>query len=183
MNLSAKDFVGRYSVITDPLTEKSIDVLLPNLRYKNKNVYFVFNNPVKVIINGKREFKNEILLPDLSLEGSINVMDIKIKCSIIEEERDDGLKVNLKYMDQHYLYNSDICKFARAVESAILKIDIFNEDNKNIEENDINNLNYYYESDYEQENNSIYDDEEYYDNDYIEDECTTTYSKFNDDIY
>jgi hypothetical protein len=183
MNLSPREFVSKYYTITDPLSEKSVDVLLPNLRYKNKNVYFVFNNPVKVIINGKREFKNEILLPDLSLEGSVNVMDIKIKCNIIEEEREDGLKVNLKYMDQHYLYNSDICKFARAVESAILKIDIFNEDNENIEENDSHNLNYYYESDYEQENNSIYDEEEYYENDSIEDEYTASYSKFNDDMY
>lgn len=161
MNLSAKEFVSRYSVITNPLVEKSIDVLLPNLRYKNNNIYFIFNDPVKVIVNGKKEFKNEIKLPNLSLEGVIYVMDIKIKCNIIEEERHDGLIVNLNYMDQHCLYNSDICKFARAVEAAILKIDIFDDKNATIEE-DL--YNQYYET---------YDDIDYdseFNQDFMEDD-------------
>jgi hypothetical protein len=42
MNLSPNEFVSRYPVITEPLVEKSVDVILPNLRYKNRNIYWLW---------------------------------------------------------------------------------------------------------------------------------------------
>jgi hypothetical protein len=192
LKLSPEEFFSRHPVIPDPLVEKSIDVLLPNLRYKNNDVYFIFKNPIKIIVNDKKEFKTEMLLKNLSLTGEVFVMDIKIKCLISTEERDDGLKVNLKYMDRHYLYKSDICKFARAVESAILNIDIFDDENDhNDDDDDVvsiyqNNLdNYYFYSDFE-ENNSTYDDKDednYEDSNYLSDDFDNYQSFDKDDNY
>jgi len=185
LKLSPEEFFSRHPAIPDPLVEKSVDVLLPNLRYKNNKIYFIFKNPVKIIVNGKKEFKNEILLQNLSLTGEIFVMDIKIKCLISIEERDDGLKVNLKYMDRHYLYKSDICKFARAVESAILNIDIFDDDTDEVTSHYEDNLNNYYDYSECEENNSTYDienEENYEDNNYLSDDYDNYQPFDKDDI-
>ena len=188
LKLSPEEFFSRYPVVTDPLVEKSVDVLLPNLRYKNDDVYFIFNNPVKIMNNGKKEFKNEILLKNLALTGEITVMDVKIDCSIIKEERDDGLKVNLKYMDRHYLYNTDLHKFARAVESAILNIDIFDDENENenIEADLCDHYDTYNDDDYDSEFNQDFTEDDNQNNiDYdVDDDFNFENNKFNDtDFY
>jgi hypothetical protein len=123
--------VMRYPVhiwYDDHHKEKSVDVLLPNLRFKNKNIFFIFKHPVKVKVNDKFEYKYEQILENLSLTGTFYCRDTKLNCRIYEEERDDGLKVNIKYIDNVEIHCGVIQKFARAVEAAILDIDILEDD-------------------------------------------------------
>lgn len=127
--------------------ELSYDVLLPNLRYKEENVFFVSKIPIKIIIDGIIEYKTEFKLENISLTGKIRCIDTDIQCKIIEKEYEDGVQLNLKYKDRSGLYSSDVQKFARAAEAAILGINIM-EDNDEIS----------YDS--SEENNDVDDEQE-----------------------
>lgn len=125
---------------TNNLKEQSVFVVLPNLKYIDKNVYFILKRPVKIQKDGKIEYHDKILLNNLSLRGKLNYMNYELKCNILQEEIKTGLKVNIKYINnKETVTNQTIQKFARALESMILNIDITEdesfEDDLNEEEN------------------------------------------------
>ena len=147
MSLSAEEIVTKYPVhiwYNDHHKEMSVDILLPNLRYKNKNIVFIFKHPVKVKVNDKFEYKYEQLLYDLSLTGSFYCKDTKLNCKIYEDELEDGLKVNIKYIDNVTIHRGEIQKFARAIEAKILGINLM--DDYDSDEDDYSDI---YESEYE----------------------------------
>lgn len=102
-------------------------VVLPNLRYKNDNIYFISKNPIKVKINNKIEFTNEFIIKDIALNGNITCMNTYIECEIIPKEFEDGIHINMKFIDNCDIYTNEIQKFARAIESKILGIDIMDD--------------------------------------------------------
>jgi hypothetical protein len=175
MSLSPEEMVTKYPVhiwYNDHHKEMSVDVLLPNLRFKNKNIVFIFKHHVKVKVNEKFEYKYEQVLDDLSLTGTFFCKDTKLNCKIYEEELEDGLKVNIKYIDNVTIHRGEIQKFARAIEAKILGINLM--DDYDSDEDDYSNI---YEPEceyiekeerYDDEYNSIY--EQYYEEDHHEEE-------------
>jgi hypothetical protein len=126
--------------------EQSVFVVLPNLKYIDKNVYFILKRPVKIQKDGKIEYHNKILLNNLSLRGKLNYMNYELKCSILQEEIENGLKVNIKFIKNNdSISNQIIQKFARAIESMILNIDIT--EDESFEEELYEGDNYSYISD------------------------------------
>ena len=60
----------------------SFQVLLPNLIYKNDELYFKSKYPMKIKQNNKFEYKNDFLLKDVNLERKINIRGMILKCKI-----------------------------------------------------------------------------------------------------
>jgi len=155
------------------LKEQSVFVILPNLKYINKNIYFILKRPVKIQKDSKNEYYDKILLNNLSLKGKLNCMNFELKCTILEKEIEKGLKVNIKYTnDKETVSKETIQKFARAIESMILNIDISEEEE--LYEDDL-----YEEENYSYVSNDIGSNQ---DNDY-EQELNETYVSFDDDYY
>jgi hypothetical protein len=140
----------------------SYNAILPNLRYKNNNIYFIPKNPIKIRLNGKIEYKYEFILEDMELTAKINCIDTELTCKILEKENENGLIVNIKFRDNSYICKQDMQKFARAVEAAILDIDLMDDN-----DSDISDTNYCNEYSYHA--NKIYDDDNTKD-DYSNDE-------------
>ena len=167
MSMCPSEIVTQYPVhiwYNNHHTEMSVDVLLPNLRYKNKNIVFIFKHPVRIKTNDKTEFKYEQILDDLSLTGSFYCKDTKLNCTIYDDELENGLKVNIKFIDNVTIHKGEIQKFARAIEAKILGIDIMN-DNINFEEMSIFN---YLENEYDYSDEYSISNESYNES-YIED--------------
>ena len=165
--MSAEEFVMRNPVhvwYNDYFKEMSVDVLLPNLRFKNKNIVFIFKHPVKVKVNEKFEYKTEQILENLSLIGTIYCKDNKLTCKIYEEELEDGLKVNIKYNDNVTIHRGEIQKFARAIEAKLLGIDIMDDGDSDFD-------------DLPQEYNFLEKQYEYCDNYSISDESCIEYEE------
>jgi hypothetical protein len=154
----------------------SFNVLLPNLRYINNQLYFKPKYSIKVKNNNKIENKSEFLLKDINLEGTINCMGIKLKCKILEESLRNGVKANIQINTDEHISKIDMQKYARQLEATILNINL---DDDNSSESYDNYDNYYenkvkYVADiitdvhsYTEENNQINNDYENY-NDYEE---------------
>jgi len=101
------------------------NALLPNLKYKDKKVYFICKDgPLKIKKDNKIEFVREYSLGDISLNGKFFCMDIEINCTILEKENNNGLEVNIKYNDSPNINRDHMKKFARALEARILDINI-----------------------------------------------------------
>lgn len=155
----------------------SYNVILPNLRYKNGNVYFKSKYPIKLKINDKLIYKNEFILKDLQMDGNIDYMGTNLICNILKEELEDGLKINIEYYSNRYTSLSDMQKFARYIEACILDINMEDDLSMNDDcyENKIKNysenLNYS-SSEIEEENTesspNYEDDVDYEDDEYLE---------------
>jgi len=144
----------------------SYEALLPNLRYKNNNIYFISKNPIKIKKNNKIDYINEYILKNISLTGKITCIKTELNCTILKKEDKNGLIVNIKYRDNSDIYKQDMQKFARAIEAAILGIDLMDDDES--EEIDIysnynNDYLYYVNNLYNDEINNIDPTEENYD--------------------
>lgn len=145
----------------------SYEALLPNLRYKNNNIYFISNNPIKIKKNNKIDYIYEYILKNISLTGKITCINTELNCTILEKEDKDGLIVNIKYRDSSDIYKPDMQKFARAIEAAILRIDLMEDDESEETDNYCNYNNdysYYAYNMYDGEINNIETTEENYDN-------------------
>lgn len=123
-------------------------VLLPNLRYKNNNIFFISKSPIKTTLENKITYRTEFLLEDISLIGKIRCDGTDIQCQIIEKEYNDGMEIKLKYKNNMNISSHDIKKFARSIEAKILGI-VNNEYNDN--DNDI--ISYTFSDEIQKENN------------------------------
>jgi hypothetical protein len=169
----------------------SYDALLPNLRYKDEKVYFISKNPIKIKLNDKIEYKNEFLLENISFTGKIYCVNTELNCKIVEKSDDNGLIVNIKFRDGPNIYNQDMQKFARAVEAAILGIDLMEDNNSQISDDYLYNVNQLYDNqtDYDNESNfdnesvyeNIYDNESNFDNDNVFDDDNEFFEEKNED--
>ena len=170
--------------------KRSVKVICPNLKYiKNKNkgdIYFISNKPIKITINNKTEYLQQIKLDDMSLSGSICYNGIDVDAQVFEEECKDGLKINLSFIDRSDICNRDIQKFGRSIEALILGFNIMDDDSFENLDNSENNTakedisdyysdyyqkkfnNEYEQPEYEEEfnNNEINEQEEYYEPEY-----------------
>ena len=136
----------------------SYDALLPNLRYKNNNVYFISKYPIKIKKNNKIEYINEYILENISLTGKIKCINTELNCKILEKEDDDGLIVNIKFRDGPDIYKQDMQKFARAIEASILGIDLMEDYDSDESDEDES-----YDNDYSYYANKMYDEISYND--------------------
>jgi len=138
----------------------SYDALLIQLRYKDKEIYYIPKNPIKLIIDNKKEFKKNQIFKNKSLTGEFICIDKKVKFKIIEEELDNGMKVNISIDKCGDINNCEKKKIARSLEAFMLGIDLTNE----IE------LNEYIENQYQDEFNKLnFNDESSIDDEYEED--------------
>jgi hypothetical protein len=164
----------------------SYEALLPNLRYKNNNVYFISKYPIRIKKNNKIDYINEYILENISLTGKIKCINTELNCTILEKEDEDGLIVNIKYRDGPDIYKQDMQKFARVIEAAILGIDLMEDDES--EESDAYSNFSNYNNDYSYYANKMYNDnssnidileENYDDNENIDD----VFYEENDEYY
>jgi len=154
------------------------NALLPNLKYKDKQVYFICKDgSLKIKKDNKIEFVKEYPLGDISLNGKFFCMDIEIDCTILEKEINNGLEVNIKYNDSPNINRDHMKKFARALEARILDINIDDDDDEsdNSSEFDFQNeyrkkMNYEINNDYEEDieniNSKVENNIDLIDNDY-----------------
>lgn len=102
---------------------KKDTVVLPNLLFKNNNIYFKFKNYFKININGKKILFDNFLLNNIQLYGTIYFKKIKINCDILEKENSDGLFVELRYNRDEYFILEDVQKISKEIELMILNIE------------------------------------------------------------
>ena len=75
----------------------SFKVILPNLVYKNNDVFFVFKEkPTKLKKNGKFYYVKELPLHLEKRSYIFKKDNVQYECLILEEEEDDGLIVSVK---------------------------------------------------------------------------------------
>ena len=140
---------------------KKDTVVLPNLLFKNNNIYFKFKKYFEININAKKILFDNFLLHNIQLYGTIYFKKIKINCDILEKENSDGLFVELRYNRDEYFILEDVQKISKEIELMILNIEnpdyCHNQDIKN----NTNNI-----KSEEEETNSSLDFNENYSNYY-----------------
>lgn len=147
---------------------KKDTVLLPNLLFKNKNIYFKFKQYFELNINDKKILFDNFLLNDIPLYGTIYFKNIKINCDILEKESSNGLFVELRYNRDEYFILEDVQKISKEIELMILNIDnpdYYDNDNNLDIKNNTNNI----KSEQEETNSSLDFNENYsnyYNNNY-----------------
>jgi hypothetical protein len=143
---------------SDLYSKKEFNAKLTNLKYKNKKIYYIFKNPLKIIINNKASYIREYYLGDISLSGHIKCMGYDLECYILEKELEDGLEVKIKYLDNPSLCRDHLKKFSRTLEATIIGINL-DEDN----ESELSEFNY--EDEYINKiSNMIYEEHDEIDN-------------------
>ena len=82
------------------------EAFLPNFRYKNGKISFIFKQPLKLDIMKKIVWINEFDIDNISIYDSILYDYENIEYKIIEEPYNEGLKVNIyqKYFETFILY-------------------------------------------------------------------------------
>jgi hypothetical protein len=147
-------------------------ILLPNLRYKKDKdkgkIFFKAKNPIRLKIRGKILYKDDFELVNLKLSGTIEYKDIKFICTILQEENENGLFVNIEYKSIEQLDIYEIRKFAKYFEGEILEVkydkyddevdeDAMDDDPVKIETYDSDNYeendNHYENDNYQSKNN------------------------------
>lgn len=102
---------------------------LPNLRYKNGVIYYHSSNPIKFKSSKSKSgyyYQSEFKIPNLELNGQMNIYNNTYYIDIIPKYLDDGLEICVKYFDIYdNLHPSDKAKIARATEYQILGINMF----------------------------------------------------------
>lgn len=155
----------------------SFNVLLPNLRYINKELYFKPKHIIKIKRNNKIENKSEFLLKNIKLEGNINFMDLKFKCKILEESLKNGVKAHIEVNTDKYISRTDIQKCAKELEACILNIHLDDDNSSESCDNYENKIKYLADNmsdnhSYTEENNNennYYDDFDDYQEEYYSD--------------
>ena len=119
--------------------EKKELVLLPNLKLKENKIYFTLKNQLKLFIKKKNSFISDFLIDNITMYGKTTYNNILVNYDIINEERENGLKIKIMYDENDFLYKIDIKKIAKSIEGDILGI-IDNSCNQyNTTENNRNN--------------------------------------------
>jgi hypothetical protein len=98
------------------------NITLPNLRYKNNKLVFIFKESLGLYVNNKWTELKEVALNNVSLKHSIYINDTRFKVNIIEKEINDGLKINIEYNRDTYLSIFELQRIAKKIESRILDI-------------------------------------------------------------
>jgi len=102
---------------------------LPNLRYKNGNIYYYSNNPIKFKSSKSKSghfYQSEFKLSDLELFGRMNIYNNVYYVEILPKYLKNGLEICVKYSDQYNtLHPSEKTKIVRAIEYQILGINMF----------------------------------------------------------
>ena len=104
----------------------SIDAYLPNFKYKNGKIFFIFKNPIKLDIMKKIVWINESEINNVKLYDKIDydILSYSLSYRLTEEECSKGLKVNISnlHRDIDIKYIPDIIK---QIETHILDIDTY----------------------------------------------------------
>lgn len=118
----------------------SFHAILPKLRYKKGNIFYVSSKEIRTKFNNKVEYKKEFMISEIADSSKINILDYKLDCTIIKEELDNGLKIFIKTQSFDNIGISDKQKIARAIEGIILNNNIMDdEDNEDFYNNNYDN--------------------------------------------
>lgn len=108
---------------------KKFGSYLPNLRYKNGNIYYYSNNPIKFKSSKAKSgyfYQSEFKLKDLELFGRMNIYNNVYYVELLPKYLKNGLEICIKYSDQYdTLHPSEKPKIVRAIEYQILGINMF----------------------------------------------------------
>ena len=104
------------------------NLVLPNLRYKNNKLVFIFKESLGLYVNNKWTELKEVSLNNVSLKQSIRINNTRFKVNIVEKEINDGLTINIEYNRDIYLSIFELQRIAKKIESYIL--DIKNDDHE-----------------------------------------------------
>lgn len=159
----------------------SFNVLLPNLRYINKEIYFKPKYIIKIKHDNKIQNKSSFLLKEINLEGTINFMDLKFKCKILEESLSNGVKVNIQVNTDKHISKIEMQKCAKELEASILNINL--DDDNSMESNDNYDINYDNKIRYLADNISESYTEENIDNNYENENEYDNFNNYEEDYY
>ncbi len=110
-------------------TLRAFGSYLPNLRYKNNNIYYYSSNPIKLKSSKSKlgyYYQREFKLDNLQLYDEMTTYGITYYIEILPKYLTNGLEISVKYSDPYdILHKYDQKKIARAIEFKILGINIF----------------------------------------------------------
>jgi hypothetical protein len=148
------------------------NIILPNLKYKNNCIVFIFKESIGLFVNKKWKELKEISLNNVSLSHNIRINDTRFKVNVIEKECKNGLKINIEYNSDAYLGTSELQRIAKKIESHILNINTeeYEPNNYDYIETSSDEINMDMTEDYSESYNSEedYQSYEYDDNEYNE---------------
>ena len=132
--------------------DKSFIVILPNLKYIDHKIIFHSKNELKLNVHNHVMFKKDFFVGNLELSSQFDIDEYIFKCTIYEEELDNGLKVHIIYQNKNHNHeNIDkgyMKKISKIIESKILGIDFEDHvEKKNEYKNNHINHNEYQEYD------------------------------------
>lgn len=120
---SAIDSFNRNNII------RKFGSYLPNLRYKNGDVYYIPSHAIKLKSSKSKTghyYQHEFKISNLQLNGRLDIYNNIYDVDIIPKYFDNGLQINVKYNDPYDTL--DVIqqqKIARVIEYRILGINMF----------------------------------------------------------
>lgn len=135
-------------------------VLIPILKYDkiNDNLLFVLKDPVKLIINGKKEYLKELPISDINFHGNYSNEDYSVSYEIIKENLENGLKIDLiqnsKFNRYKNMHKSDFKKIAYEITALFVNLRHLIQENNDYYDYSDNTISYSNEE-YDEE---LYDD-------------------------
>ena len=135
----------------------SFKAILPNLRYKNNKLYFISNKIIKTKNRNKFEHKIEFELSSIGSSSKLHYMNYEIQCSIIKEELQNGVKIDVSLKNINNLSKYEMQKIARYIESSVLSINIDYESDTTSDQYDNSSK---YNKDENCDNSTIYEAEQ-----------------------
>ena len=140
-------------------------IILPNLKYKNNGIIFIFKESIGLYVNNKWKELKEVVLNNISLTHNIYINDTRFKVYVIEKECKKGLNINIEYNNDTYFGMSELQRIAKKIEMHILNINTEKYETNNNMETSFDEINMDMTEDYSESYNSEeeyqYDDNEY----------------------
>ena len=119
--------------------------ILPNLIYKNNEIYFIFRNKyLNLKIKEETKIIKEYILKNKNLKNKFYLYyyEFEIEYEILKEQLSNGIKVKILYDNNKCKNFIDKQKIARSVEADIIGINL-NDDEENYDyRDDLINYNY-----------------------------------------
>jgi hypothetical protein len=101
-----------------------IQTYLPNFKYKDDKIFFIFKNPIKLDIMKKIVWMNEIDLPNIRLFNKVEYEYDDIEYKIINEECFNGLKINIYEHYHNEILLDKIPDIIKHIEAQLLSFDV-----------------------------------------------------------
>jgi hypothetical protein len=114
-------------------------VVIPHLKYKEGNIYYVPPNAIKITVKKDIKYINELKLSDILFSGRINITEFQINYELVKQELTNGLKVIVNIHSNESINKKNIEIFAKYITANILGIELDDINNEIKYDYDTNN--------------------------------------------